>query len=61
MWALEDYLRQRRRDIDDIFDYRYSRLLMVFAPLIHEGHLDEARLSDLSEEKLEIIRRLLAR
>jgi Photoprotection regulator fluorescence recovery protein len=61
MWALENYLRQQRRDIDDIFDYRYSRLLMVFARLIHEGHLDEAGLSGLSEEKLEIIRRLLSR
>jgi Photoprotection regulator fluorescence recovery protein len=59
LWALEHYLREQRRDIDDIFDYRYSRLLLVFARLIHEGHLDEARLGGLSEEKLEIIRGLL--
>jgi hypothetical protein len=59
LWALEDYLRQQRRDIDDIFDYRYSRLILVFARLIHEGYLDEARLGGLSEEKLEIIRGLL--
>ena len=26
MWAIEDYLRRRRREIDEIFDYRYSQL-----------------------------------
>ena len=56
MWAIEDFLRHRRREIDEIFDYRYSRLLFVFARLIHGGHLDEALLAGLSEEKREIIR-----
>ncbi len=60
MWALEDYLRQQRREIGEIFDYRYSRLLLVFARLIHDGHLDEARLSGLAEDKLEVIRRFLS-
>lgn len=60
LWALEDHLREQRRQLDGIFDYRYSRLLMVFARLIRECHMDEARLSGLSEEKLEIIRRLLS-
>jgi hypothetical protein len=59
LWALEDYLREQRRRFDELFDYRYSRLPLVFARLIREGHLDEARLSGLSEEKLEMIRRLL--
>ncbi len=60
MWALEGYLREQRRAIDDLFDYRYSQLIFVFACLIREGHLDEARLSGLSEEKRELIRRSLA-
>ena len=60
MWAIEDYLRRRRREIDEIFDYRYSKLLLVFARLIREGLLDEAWLSDLSEEKQEIIRHLVS-
>jgi hypothetical protein len=58
MWDIEDYLHRRRREIDDIFDYRYSRLLFVFARLIRDGHLDEAALAGLSEEKLAIIRSL---
>lgn len=45
MWAIEDYLRVRRREIDELFDYRYSQLPFVFARLIRDGHLDEARLA----------------
>jgi len=60
MWAIEDHLRQQRRKIDEILDYRYSQLPLVFARLIAQGHLDEAQLSGLSEEKLEIIRRYLS-
>src|SRR5437764_666977 len=56
MWAVEDYLRSRRREIDETFDYRYSQLPVVFARLILGGQLDAARLKGLSEEKLEIIR-----
>lgn len=56
MWDIEDYLRQRRREVDGIFDYRYSQLPFVFARLICEGHLDEGQLAGLSAEKLEIIR-----
>src|ERR1700730_9253302 len=52
MWAVEDYLHRRRREVDEIFDYRYSQLLLVFARLIREGHLDEARLIGLAEDKL---------
>jgi Photoprotection regulator fluorescence recovery protein len=59
MWAIEDHLRQQRLQIDELLDYRYSQLPLVFARLIREGHLDEARLNGLSDEKLEIIRRFL--
>lgn len=58
MWAVEDYLRQRRREIDDVFDYRYSRLVLVLARLSRDGHLDEAQLAGLAEDKLAAIRRL---
>ena len=60
MWNIEDYLRQQRREVDETFDYRYSQLPLVFANLIRLGHLDEARLAGLSDEKREIIRSFLA-
>ena len=43
MWAIEDYLGQRRREIEELFDYRYSQLPLVFARLIGEGHLSSSR------------------
>ena len=61
VWAIEGYLRQQRQQIDETFDFRYSRLPFVFARLIREGHLDVTRLRGLSEEKLGIIRRVLSR
>ena len=60
MWEIEDYLHQRRREIDELFDYRYSQLLLVFARLIRGGHLGESRLAGLSEEKREIIHSFLS-
>lgn len=56
MWDIEDYLRRQRREIDAMFDYRYSQLILVFARLVHEGYLDESLLAGLSEEKRELIR-----
>jgi hypothetical protein len=56
MWEIEDYLRRERREIDELFDYRYSQLLLVFPYLIRKGHLEESLLDGLSEEKREIIR-----
>jgi hypothetical protein len=60
MWAIEEFLRRERHELDDTFDYRYSRLPLVFALLIREGYLDEAQLRGLAEEKLEIIRRIVS-
>jgi DNA-binding MarR family transcriptional regulator len=61
MWDIEDYLRGERREIGEVFDYRYSQLLFGFTNLILRGHLEESLLDGLSEEKREIIRSSLAR
>jgi photoprotection regulator FRP-like protein len=50
MWAIEEFLRWERHELDDTFDYRYSRLPLVFALLVREGYLDEAQLRGLAEE-----------
>jgi hypothetical protein len=59
MWEIEDYLRQQRRKIDGIFDYRYSQLLFVFVQMIHLGYLSEEQLAGLSDEKREAVHFLL--
>ena len=61
MWDIEDYLRGERREIDEVFDYRYSQLPFVFTNLILRGHLEESLLDGLSEEKHELIRCSVAR
>ncbi len=61
MWALEQYLRERRSDIDGKYDYRYSQLVRVFGRLLEEGRITEEQLAGLSEEKLEAMRRYASR
>ncbi|TPN04830.1 hypothetical protein FKO01_46835 [Mesorhizobium sp. B2-3-3] len=60
MWEVEDYLRAKRREFDDMFDYRYSQLLFVFPRLIQAGYLNESALAGLAQDKLESIRETLA-
>ena len=57
MWAIVDWVRERRRELDQLFDYRYSALTLVLGRLIAEGLLDEGQLAGLAEEKLAQIRR----
>lgn len=58
VWDLERYLGKQRTQIDQTFDYRYSVLPNVFADLIRSGQLRESELQGLSDDKLELIRRL---
>ena len=58
MWPLEEYLRSKRRELDDKYQYRYSRLPWLFAQLIREGRVEPARLTGLSQEKLSEILRM---
>jgi hypothetical protein len=55
IWALHDYLTDRRREIDRKYDYRYSVLIRVFADLICDGYLKPEELEGLREEKIEMI------
>ena len=57
LWELEDWLAERRQDINQRYDYRYSVLPIVFAHLIHDGRLREDNLEGLRPEKLEQINR----
>lgn len=56
LWDLERYLTQRRKDIDSLYDYRYSVLPLVFRTLLREGRLTEQDLTGLAEDKLSLIR-----
>jgi|SRR5215469_18151214 len=56
LWELENYLTQRRKEIDRKYDYRYSQLRHVFGRLLYEGRLNEQDLHGLDEDKLKSIR-----
>lgn len=58
MWALEQYLRERRKEIDWKYDFRYSQLTRVFGQLLREGRIRDDQLVGLGEEKLNDIRRV---
>jgi hypothetical protein len=56
LWDLEDYLTERRKQIDRTYDYRYSQLTLVFGKLLCETRLGEEELRGLREDKLKSIR-----
>ncbi|MBW1700216.1 MAG: hypothetical protein JRH18_22525 [Deltaproteobacteria bacterium] len=37
IWRFHDFLTEKRDEIDERYDYRYSKLILVFARLINEG------------------------
>ena len=52
IWHLHDFLSEKREEIDEKYDYRYSVLIFVFARLMKEGWLKESDLEGLHEEKV---------
>lgn len=58
LWQLQEYLTEKRSEMDEKYDYRYSVLSFVFARLICEGWLQQADLEGLDEEKLDEIHRI---
>ena len=56
LWDLEQYLTERRKEIDRKYDYRYSQLTHVFGRLLYEKRLVEEELGGLREDKLKSIR-----
>ena len=55
LWKIEEILRKKRKEIDRKYDYRYSQLIMVFARLMSEGHLEVEDLEGLDQEKINAI------
>jgi hypothetical protein len=58
LWDLQEYLTQRRKEIDHKYNYRYSHLTQVFGRLLYETRVSEEELRGFSEDKLRTIRSL---
>ena len=52
IFRVREYLTDQRRIVDQLYDYRYSRLLWVFGRLLSEGWLREGVLNGLQPEKI---------
>jgi hypothetical protein len=59
IWSIHDYLSRERRRTDELFEFRYSVLILVFARLLADGSLTEAELSELAADKVAQIRRIV--
>src|ERR1700680_195585 len=56
IWRIQEYLTENRRSVGQLYDYRYSRLLLVFSILMRDGWLKEADLTGLQQEKIDRIK-----
>jgi hypothetical protein len=56
LWELERYLTERRKDINQKYDSRGSRLKDVLGRLLYENRLSENDLRGLREDKMKSIR-----
>ena len=56
LWEMQQWLTQRRQEIDAKYDFRYSVLPLVFANLLRDGRISEDDLLGLGEDKLEVTR-----
>jgi hypothetical protein len=60
IWRLNDYLSEKRREIDEKYDYRYSVLMWVFPRLVSEGWLKADELAGIGSEKVDVINKLMS-
>jgi hypothetical protein len=59
IWRFHDFLTEKRDEIDEKYDYRYSVLVLVFARLINDGWLEFDDLKGLAENKIDRIESLI--
>ena len=58
VWELEQYLTQRRKEIDRKYQFRSSRLTQVLGMLLCEGRIADDELRGLRDDKVKAIRSL---
>jgi hypothetical protein len=60
LWEIESWLKARRREIDDKYDYRYSQMIIVLATLKHQKFIGDDDLTGLAADKIAKIELLLS-
>jgi len=52
IWRVQEYLSEKRKTVDRIYHYSYSRLILIFSTLMRDGWLTEADMVGLQQEKI---------
>lgn len=60
IWSLSKMLQEREKEINNIYDYRYSQLIIVFGILIKRGFLKISELDGLSDDKIKQIKKIMS-
>ncbi len=58
IWELHEFLTEKRKEIDEKYDYRYSVLILVFGRLLREGWIKLDDLEGLDEDKITKIKNI---
>jgi ERCC4-type nuclease len=59
IWDLQNFLNQKAKEFDEKYDYRYSKLILIFAQLINENLLSLEELEGLSSDKIDFIQKTI--
>ncbi len=57
IWRVHEYLSEKRREVDQKYDFRYSRLTSVLGRLFAEGWVGEEEITKLKPERIAQIKR----
>lgn len=58
IWELHEFLTEKRKEIDEKYDYRYSVLILVFGRLLREGRIGLDDFEGLDEDKITKIKNI---
>ncbi len=59
IWSLSEMLQEREKEINSIYNYRYSQLIIVFSILIKRGFLSIEDLEGVSDDKIDRIKKIM--
>ena len=58
IWHIHDFLTEKRKEINDKYDYRYSILIYVFSRLMREGLIALDDFKGMDDDKIAKIKNL---
>jgi len=60
IWKLGKFIKEQEKEVDRLFEYTYSKLILAFAKFLKEDLIQLADLDGLKEDKIEKIKQIAA-